>query len=188
MENENIQSVDLETLKAELGEMSREELLELAAKEKKARKDQELFNKKLEKELKEKSEAPEKVVEVPETPAETTAPVLSEDDMIEYSNLVSQGFTKEEIKLAKSFVGTPMGNTMTEVARSAGFMAQVKEKRKVEESASKSIDGLGGLQAPTTDAQFMENVSKGTIDITQKVHRDRFKRIEMQKRKELYSK
>lgn len=180
-ENKNNNSVDLDAIANKLGEMSPEELKEFALKEAKARADQEGFNQKLKAEittLKEPKQEPVKV----EEPKEPVAPVvesLSQGEAFAISKLAADGYSQEEINAAKSLVGTTFGGDLLSVASSAGFQAQLSKDREVAKSSEMQIADLSGLQAPTTDAQFLEQERQGLIDLSIPTHAERFKKLKV---------
>lgn len=177
MNDEEKKGVDLEALKTKLSEMSPEELQEFALKEAKARKDQEGFNQKLKAEIEAKKEPEVKEEEPKLDPVVPVTSTINGPDPYAVAALVAKGYSKQEIEAANSLVGTSFGGDVLAVAESAGFQAQLNKDREVSKSSEMQISDLSGLQAPTTDDQFLVQVKNGMIDLSNKTHEDRYKKL-----------
>lgn len=162
-------------------EMSREELEALVLKKDKAYNDQKGRAEKLKQELDTNKVVTKPVEKTVELPKEAPVVVKSsnEDDMYSVATLVSQGYNKEEIALAKKLVGA-FGNNLSEVTASAGFQAQLNTTREMTKSSEMQIEDLTGLIAPTDGNTFMSQVDKGLIDLSNPTHAARFKKLSAQ--------
>jgi len=150
-----------------LPEMSREELEAYALKNAKAFNDQKGLNAK----LKAKAEAPAPTFEAASTAAADIDPVQPEpqtaslDEQYVIASL-SSSFSLEEIKEAKSFIGTTFGSNLSEVSSNSGFLAHIAAKRELTKSDTMMNDSTLNIETFQSTGQFILDVEAGNIDIT----------------------
>lgn len=154
----------------DLSTMTREEIEDYALKQAKAYNDQRGLNDKLKSKLKEvettKVEEPKEETKPPVVTPDTEKPKeVSLDEQYEIASL-SSNFSLEEIREAKSFVGTSFGATLTEVANSSGFLAHINTKRELSKSDSMISSEPLKIEKFQTTNQFIQDVESGVIDIT----------------------
>lgn len=168
---EDTQNNDSQEQTVDLSQMTRDEVEAFALKNAKAYEDQRKYNEKLKGKIKPTDDPEETPAKESTSKAEVIDPVKAPDSTASLDEQymiasLSNKFSLEEIREAKTFIGTSFGTTLSDVTANPGFLAHINTKRELTKSDSMMNDETLHIETFQSKESFVRDVEAGNIDIT----------------------